>query len=209
MPIVTALRATRRGRIAVHVDGSFFCSMSDAAVARGRLFKGRELDEAELEALRAQASSEHLLGDAYRLLGQRQRSCAELRDRLLRKGHGEEAVGEAIDRLLADGLLDDAAFARAFVADKRRLQGWGEQRIRRALAELGVARGDVDAALGDADEDAELARALALLARSGPPRPPLEAARRRAYALLQRRGFAGTVAYTAVARWSSGAADDI
>ena len=144
MPVVTALRATRRGRVAVHVDGSFFCSVSDATIARARLFKGRELDEAELDALRSQASDEHLLGDAYRLLAQRQRSRAELRDRLLRKGHGEEAVAAALERLAGDGLLDDAAFARAFVADKRRLQGWGEQRIRRGLTQLGVARADVE-----------------------------------------------------------------
>ncbi len=208
MPVITALRATRRGRVAVHVDGSFFCSVSDATIARARLFKGRELDETELDALRSQASDEHLLGDAYRLLAQRQRSRAELRDRLLRKGHGEEAVAAALERLAGDGLLDDAAFARAFVADKRRLQNWGEQRIRRGLTQLGVARADAEAAIGEGDEGAELARALALLTRSGPPRPPLEAARRRAYGALQRKGFSGSVAYQAIARWSGAAGPD-
>ncbi len=54
MPVVTALRATRRGRVAVHVDGSFVCSISEASVARARLFKGRELDEAEVATLREQ-----------------------------------------------------------------------------------------------------------------------------------------------------------
>ena len=182
MPVVTALRATKRGRVAVHVDGEYFCSVSEAMVARRRLFKGRELDEAELDALREQVSAEHILGDAHRLLAQRQRSSAELRVRLLRKGHGEEAVGDVLEQLAADGLLDDAAFARAFVADKRRLQGWGEQRIRRALSAFGVERASIDAALGMPDDEGRT-RARAAGART--TRPAAPAARRGAAAGLR------------------------
>jgi regulatory protein len=200
--VVTALRAGRRGRISVFVDGAYVCSVSEALLARRRLYQGLELDDADLEALRREASAERILGDAHRLLAQRQRSREELRRRLLQKEHTEEAVAGVLERLERDGLLDDRAFAEAFVADKRRLGGWGAERIRRGLAELGVAAETVELALGQADDDAELERALAILGRGGPPRPPVEAARRRAYAALQRRGFAGAVCYAAVKRWS-------
>ncbi len=205
MPIVTALRATRRGGVALHVDGEYLCTISEAAVARWRLFKGRELDEASLAQLREQASAARVLADAYRLLGHRARSRQELRERLLAKDHSEQAVQQALDVLQTDGLLDDAEFARRYVADKRRLSGWGAARIRRGLTALGVAGADIDAALGGADEDgggAELDRALEVLRRLGPPRPPLEAARRRAYQALLRRGFVSSLAYAAVRRWS-------
>ena len=183
-------------------------SVSAALLAARRLFQGLELDERAVDDLREAASAERVLDDARRLLAQRQRSRSELAGRLRDRGHTEKAVAAALERLAADGLVDDAAFAAAYVADKRRLQGWGEERIRRGLAGLGVAREIAEAALGGGDEEAELGRALAVLERLGPPRPPLEAARRRAYAALQRRGYAGAVAYQAVQRWSGGAPPD-
>jgi regulatory protein len=215
MGAVTALRATRRGGVALHVDGQYVCTISESAVARWRLFKGRELDDETLAAIRTQASAERVAADAYRLLGHRARSRAELRRRLLQKGHDEVAVAATLERLAADGHIDDAAFARSYVADKRRLAGWGVERIRRGLLGLGVSAADADAALtaGDAgaEEGLELARALEVLERLGAPRPPLEAARGRAYQTLLRRGYGTAVAYAAVMRWSGaapGAGDD-
>lgn len=206
MPVVTSLRATRRGKVALHVDGDFVCSVSDSFVARWRLFQGRELDVDALDQLRSQAAAERAAADAYRLLGHRARSRHELQSRLLQKGHEEHDVATVLERLAADGLLDDAEFARSYVADKRGLSGWGSQRIRRGLAELGVDRVVIDAALGAAaateGDDAELERALAALRRRGAPQPPLDAARRRAYQALVRRGFSTAVAYAAIRRWS-------
>jgi len=201
--VVTALRATRRGRVSVYVDDAYVCSVSEALLARRRLYQGLELGDADLERLQHEASAERVLGDAHRLLAQRRRSREELRRRLLQKEHTEQAVTATLDRLEADGLLDDAAFAAAYVADKRRLSGWGDERMRRGLLELGVAAETVERALATAGDD-ELERALALLRRRGAPRPPLEAARRRAFAVLQRRGFSGTVSYAAVRRWIEG-----
>jgi regulatory protein len=206
MPVVTSLKATRRGKVALHVDGEFLCSVSDSFVARWRLFRGRELDAEALAEIRDQAVAERVAADAYRLLGHRIRSRHELQSRLLQKGHDDHAVAAALDKLAADGLLDDAEFARCYVADKRGLSGWGAQRIRRGLVALGVAGDVIDAALGATDrggeaDDAEFQRALDFLRRKGPPQPPLEAAQRRAFQALQRRGFAGDVSYGALKRW--------
>jgi len=203
MGVVTALRATRRGRISVYVDDAYVCSVSEALLARRRLYQGLELGEADVQSLRQEASAERVLGDAHRLLAQRQRSREELRRRLLQKEHTEQAVAATLDRLESDGLLDDAAFAEAYVADKRCLAGWGAERMRRGLLELGVEPETVERALAATGED-DLERALALLRRRGAPQPPLEAARRRAFAALQRRGFSGTVCYAAVRRWIEG-----
>jgi regulatory protein len=208
VPVVTALRATRRGHVAVHVDGSFICSVSDSFVARWHLYQGRELDDDALTQLLAQASAERVLADAYRLLGHRARSRHELQRRLRQKGHDDAAVAGALERLAAEGLLDDAEFARCYVADKRGLSGWGSQRIRRGLAELGVADDMILAAFAGAaateGDAAELERALTALSRRGAPQPPLDAARRRAYQALVRRGFSTEIAYAAIRRWSGG-----
>jgi regulatory protein len=201
VPAVTALRATRRGGVALHVDDEYVCVVSESLVARWRLFKGRELTDDDVVQIRAASSAERVIGDAYRLLGHRARSREELRRRLLAKDHDEAAVQDALERIAAEGFLDDAAFARSFAADKRRLGGWGEERIRRGLRELGVAAADVDEALGGGEEGDELDRALALLRRRGMPDEPLDTARRRAFQALQRRGFSTATAYAAVRIW--------
>ncbi len=210
MPVVSALRAARRGGVALHVDDEYVCVVSESLVARWRLFKGRELDAADLAEIRAASSAERVVGDAYRLLGHRARSREELRRRLLAKEHDEHAIDDALERLAADGFLDDAAFARSYVADKRRLESWGAERIRRGLRELGVDAALIDDALaGDGGEEGvELDRALAVLRRRGAPEAPLDAARRRAFQALQRRGFSSSVAYAAVRRWIDGESDD-
>jgi regulatory protein len=189
--------------VALHVDGEYACTVSEALVARWRLFKGREVDDADLAEIRAAASAERVMDDAYRLLGYRARSTGELRVRLLGKGHDQTVVEEALARLTADGLLDDTAFARSYLTDKRRLAGWGSERIRRSLLALGVEASVVEAALRAAvhGEDDELERAVDVLRRRGAPGQPLDAARRRAYEALLRRGFPSSVAYAAVRRW--------
>ena len=203
MPVVTALRATRGGGVALHVDDEYVCVVGESLVARWRLFKGRELSVDDVAHIRAAAAAERVTADAYRLLGHRARSSDELRRRLLAKGHDAEAVDEALQRLTADGFLDDAAFAASYVADKRRLAGWGAERIRRGLRELGVDPSFIDDALGAAapGDDDELERALALLRRRGAPQEPLQAAQRRAFQALQRRGFSTATAYAAVRVW--------
>jgi regulatory protein len=203
VPVVTALRATRRGGVALHVDDEYVCVVSESLVARWHLFKGRELSTDDVAQVRAASSAERVMGDAYRLLGHRARSTDELRRRLLAKEHDEATVDEALERLAVDGFLDDAAFARSYVADKRRLDGWGVDRIRRGLGGLGVDPTVIGEVLGEgaADDGAELDRALAALRKRGAPEPPLDAARRRAFQALQRRGFSSSTAYAAVRVW--------
>jgi regulatory protein len=205
MGVVTTLVAAPGGRFAVHLDGRLVCTASEALLARRGLVEGRELSDADLASLLSDAVEE-ALADARRLLEQRARSRHEIGARLLAKGHGEAAAAAAVARLTAVGLLDDADFARRYVGDKRALNDWGEVRIRRGLLELGVDVDGVAAALAasrDDDESNEADRALAVLRRKGAPRPPLEAARRRAYGTLLRRGFAAADAYAAVRAWTA------
>jgi regulatory protein len=126
------------------------------------------------------------------LLGRRELTASQLRERLLRKGYPETAVAEAVDRLIARGLIDDAraagARARLGVAVHRR----GRARILREVKSLGVsdetARRAVAAAFDDVDEDRMIAEALRRKLRGAAiPEDPRD--RQRLYGWLLRRGF--------------------
>lgn len=148
-------------------------------------------------------------------LGRRERTCEEVRRRLAREQLAPEVIEEALASLGEDGLLDDARYARLFTQDKRTLEGWGSERIRRALRERGIERELVEDALAEElsppeaelpDEPAaagahgELARALALLRQRFPQPPGDRRERDRALGMLLRKGYDSEVAVDALAR---------
>jgi regulatory protein len=113
------------------------------------------------------------------------------------RGVEEDARTEVMTRLVEDGSIDDERFARRYAEDKRELAGWGPDRIREALAHRGIPEDLIDAALGAEDEDEVVARATAVLSRSGTEVAD-ERGRQRALAQLARRGFPLEAAYDAV-----------
>jgi regulatory protein len=146
---------------------------------------------------------------AYRYLNRRERTFREVRDRLELNGIEPAVVEEAIGVLADEGALDDARFARLFVQDKRELEQWGAERIRRGLLARGVDRDLVAEALADArgaiDEEpseTELDRALSLLRRrfSAVPRDRRE--RDRALGVLIRKGYAPELALDALTAYA-------
>lgn len=112
---------------------------------------------------------------------------------------GQTEIGAVLAQLEEEGALDDARFARRYAEDKRALAGWGPDRIRRALAERGVAAEHVEAALAGEDRTALVERAIGLLSSRAAP-PTDDAARSSALGFLARRGFPSEVAYEAVRR---------
>jgi regulatory protein len=157
-----------------------------------------EVDEAAGECV-SQREHERAIELAYRAVGYRERTVAELRTCLERKRVGPEAIDEAVAELREAGLVDDARYAHRFAEDKRDLERWGRERIARDLHRRGVAPEIVEAALGDRSGDDELATALELLEARLPP-PADDRERDRAWRLLVRRGYEAEIAYEAVRR---------
>jgi regulatory protein len=132
---------------------------------------------------------------ALRALNRRERTSAQIRSWLEHRGFEAEVANAVIERLEDAGGLDDARFARLYAEDRRTLDGWGEERIRAALAERGVASRLIEDALVCDESDAE--RALAQLVERGQALGD-DAARGKALAFLVRRGYSSEVAYEAV-----------
>jgi regulatory protein len=90
------------------------------------------------------------------MLARAPRSARALRRKLLLKGEPEPAVDATIERLTAAGLLNDAAYARAFVRSKISSQGFSRRRLQLELAKRGIARDVADAAIVEVIEDDEV-----------------------------------------------------
>ena len=148
-----------------------------------------------------------VLDAGLRFLEARQRSVAEVRSRLVTAGYRTDLVEGAIARLLELGILDDAAFAAAWVASRDRAHPRGARALRSELIQKGLAAEVIASVLDareedgrdvpegssgiepmSADEDAArrlVARHANALARIDDP----SKRRQRAYGLLARHGF--------------------
>ncbi len=134
---------------------------------------------------------------ALKLLERQRRTRVDLERRLADKGFTPAAVAAALDRLVRVGLVDDAEFARAFLAGRwgRRPAGW--QRLRQELRAKGVGDEAIEAARavvaqreGGVDELSTATRLVAQARRRMAGLEP-QKQRQRLYALLARRGYDG------------------
>lgn len=165
--------------------------------ASSRQPRPRRESFAERKARRAAVDDPAVvLEAAARFLEARSRSVVEVRRRLVSVGYQAELVEAAITRLAGLGMLDDEAFARAWVESRDRARPRGERAMRDELRLKGLDREIVDrvlqarAAEGETPPDLAAAERLLekharSLARVTDPRQR----RQRAYALLARNGF--------------------
>lgn len=161
-----------------------------------------------------------VLEAAARFLEARARSVGEVRRRLTSAGYRADLIEGAINRMTELGMLDDAAFARAWVESRDRARPRGERALRQELSMKGIDRAVLDEVLeerrsGERESDAPsvdesaaerlLAKNARALVRVADPR----ARRQRAYALLARNGFDPSVcARASAALIDSGGPDE-
>jgi regulatory protein len=130
---------------------------------------------------------------ALRRLARRDHSEAELRRALLARGHSQDEVDRALERLRGQRYLDDASFAERFARSRLAHRGQGRMRIRQGLRQRGVASEEVEAGLAAAFEEIPEDEILDRLARRyWRQHSRVEPARRlpRLWGFLLRRGFA-------------------
>jgi regulatory protein len=158
-------------------------------------------------ALDPETRVQHARELAWRALNRRDRTVGELQALLAGKLVEPEAIEQVIGELREQGYLDDAAYAQRFAEDRRRLDGWGPERIERRLRELRVPSASIEAAVGARDAGEELDAALELLRRRFPVAPRDRRERDRALGVLLRKGYGAELALTALRR-HAGADED-
>jgi regulatory protein len=126
-----------------------------------------------------------------RLLTGTPRTRRQLADALRKREIPDEAVEQVLDRFEEVGLIDDAAFADAWVDSRHHSRGLARRALARELRTKGVDQATVDEALGrlDPDQEAETARALVdrrLRSTRGLPR---DKRLRRLAGMLARKGY--------------------
>jgi regulatory protein len=159
---ITALKwlRTQPDRIMVHLDGRPWGAVD--LITAGRFKVGDRLDAETAAALQADQSRYETYQRALRLLGVRDHSRSELRQKLVRRGCDQTAIDDALNKLAAKNYLDDRRFAIDWVNHRRQTSPRSRRLLKQELKNKGVASDLIDEALRPVDEQA---MALACLQR--------------------------------------------
>ena len=132
---------------------------------------------------------EQLLMYAFRALGQRALSEAELRGRMLRRQPDPELVSDVLERVRELGYLNDEQVAQA----EARRRGVGSGRVRQKLRQRGVENQLIEEVLAERDPEAEAEDARTLLTRRWPSFQRAPDPQKRAFAFMLRRGYSSSL----------------
>jgi regulatory protein len=146
--------------------------------------------------------------DGLHLLGRRELSVAQLRERLLDREHDREDVDRAIELLIENKALDDARVAAAYVRTALKIKGRGRLRIQRELQMMGIDKEVAGQALADAfgevDERSLIAAALQKKLR-GKQKIATPAEYASVFQFLMRQGFSPATVTAVLRRHRKGA----
>ncbi|GGR82307.1 RecX family transcriptional regulator [Deinococcus sedimenti] len=158
--------------------------LPDAGEDRARPAKPRDPQE-ERDAL---------LAYAFRALGQRALSAAELRTRLERRSENPDLIEEVLKRVQELGYQNDEQVARS----EGNRRGVGTMRVRQTLKRRGVQDDLIQEVVLARDPDREHAEVLTLLERRWSSLARKRDPQASAFAFLARRGYTGNVIWPAL-----------
>jgi regulatory protein len=135
-----------------------------------------------------------------RMLTAAPRTRAQLAAALRWRGVPEETAETVLGRFSDVKLIDDAAFAAAWVESRHYGRGLSGRALAAELRQRGVPREDIKAAVGGLDSRQEIATARGLVARrlASTKGQPLDARIRRLTGVLARKGYSPAIAYRVV-----------
>lgn len=135
-----------------------------------------------------------------RMLTAAPRTRAQLAAALRRRGVPDETADAVLGRFSEVRLIDDAAFAAAWVESRHHGRGLARRALAAELRDRGVPGEDIKAAVGALNPQQEIATARTLVERrlASTRGQPLNARIRRLTGLLARKGYSAAIAYRVV-----------
>lgn len=189
---VQAIEAMGRNarRMAITLDTGATYEIDRRIFAESVISQGDDLSQADVQRLLDTDDRNAASNSAARILTVRARSTAELKSALLVRGYPPPIVDEVLADFAERGYIDDAEFARRWIAVRTDMAPRGTRLLKRELREKGIAPELIEESVdesGLSDEDTALALAARRLDRMAGL--PIETKRRRLVGFLERRGF--------------------
>lgn len=201
MPIISSIASQKKpGRYNVYLDGKYAFAVDEGTLIRFGLSKGQELSKEDVADLERDDGRARALGQALNYISHQARSEHQVRQFLSGKEIEDEIIELVIAELQDLHYLDDAAYAKRFVAENVSSGDRGPGSVRSWLTQRGIDANTIEDALAGYSEEEELRIATAIatkfLAHPGSKSHGalLQALRQR----LMQKGFSSDIASSAI-----------
>lgn len=151
---ITALKChpSQPGCVRIYLDGEARVAVSLVTAARFQV--GDSIDQDTVAKLLASQQRDDAYRCALRLLGRRDHSTFEIKQKLSRRAFEPDVIADALDRLAEKKYLDDQAFAVHWVNQRVNTAPRSLRLMRQELRQKGVGHAQIEMALADVDEQA-------------------------------------------------------
>jgi regulatory protein len=151
---ITALKAQKKNseRISVFLDDEFAFGLYRVVAAW--LEVGQEINEEKIRQLQGAEAGEKAYQRALNFLSYRVRSEAEIRRNLQKHDTPDEFIGQVLERLQRNQLVDDLEFAKSWVDNRSEFRPRGRRALNSELRQKGVDQKIIEEVLQDIDEAA-------------------------------------------------------
>lgn len=133
-------RIIKKGKkdVTIYFDDETKLILALEVFLKSGLKKENDISEDRFYFLIEENKKYHIKRRAFRLLGRRQHSVTELKNKLWNKDYDKNLVDEALKDLMKSSYLDDQEFAVAFIEEKLRAKRWSERRLKAELIKKGI-----------------------------------------------------------------------
>lgn len=152
---ITAIKQQikQRDRYSVYVDDKYTFSLSEGALLESRIASGQELTPEQVNTFKQLSADDKIYNRALRYAAMRTRSHWEMESYLQRKDASPALIEQITNKLETIGLLDDRAFAGAWVANRRLLKPVSRRRLIQELRHKRVADDIIQEVLAEDETD--------------------------------------------------------
>jgi len=135
---INRIAAKGKKDVTIYFDNNITLVLALEIFLKSGLTKGSEIPEDRFSFFGDENKKFLLKQKAFRLLGRRQHSAAELKAKLLNRNYNVNLVDGILKDLIKNGYLNDREFAAAFIEDKIKLQKWSKRKLRAELMKRGL-----------------------------------------------------------------------
>ena len=191
--LITKIEQQKRNpsRFNIYVNNEYATSVHEDVLVRCRLSKGQVIEDEDWMHILVQEERDKAKQTALKYARYKPRTQAEIERHLQAKGYNPEYISATLVWLKSYGYVDDRAFAKAWVEERRRLHGKGRYALRQELKQKGIDEQWIAEALEAIDNEDERQLAYAWGQKRYERIKHLEWSQieRRIGSFLQRKGF--------------------
>lgn len=155
----------QQGRYSIFVDGKYCFSLSHDALLESKLVNGQDLTEPQLRELKRKSEEDKLYSRVLNYATIRPRSTWELRTYLDRKDCSTALTEIILNKLSIIRLVDDEAFARTWIANRRAVKPTSHRRLGQELRAKRIEQAIIDKVLSEDDDASEHTAIMQIIER--------------------------------------------